>query len=513
MTSTHPKPLITEEEIDEIIGIEISPPTSVFGKEPCSKFVDDEKRAAFKDAAKAGIESDWLPIESAPKDGTIFDVYLGNAGHTECAFYCTPGTRISAGWHWHNGKFRPHSCVPGVAVVVEPTHWKPLPSPPVSTEKEPERVGDNLEAVMDMQGRASSRCSPQPTPVGASQDGARSGNAHSMKTWARYYDDLASGAKTFELRKNDRGFKIGDTLQLVEWLPDEERYTRRWLYRRVTYVLENVPEFGLKDGYCILGLEPLPTPPVGEDTGGDLAEERTRRREAEAAAVQLAETVNELQAKMASLMCVPEPLTHTPDESSPEKKCDCVIPDKEDCPDPKPEGCYHKPGCTPPEDPSPDQVDVEGLVKLSRDWAYAFSGGDNREMSLVEIELVGGGDLAGDLEKIATKAEQAAQALKRLSGDLQNYEGAWKGLSRKFRETESERDKLKEENRQLGGMIDSRDEYISDLREALAFYANKGAWDIKEDTRGVIVERVPSYCLRRDQGHRASAALSKGGGG
>ena len=41
----------------------------------------------------------WYGIGTAPRDGTIFDVWLGNAANSaEIDFYCTEGTRRSPGW-------------------------------------------------------------------------------------------------------------------------------------------------------------------------------------------------------------------------------------------------------------------------------------------------------------------------------------------------------------------------------------------------------------------------------
>ena len=41
---------------------------------------------------------------------------------------------------------------------------------------------------------------------------------HKLKLNAAYYDDSASGIKTFEIRKNDRNFKVGDILELREYV-------------------------------------------------------------------------------------------------------------------------------------------------------------------------------------------------------------------------------------------------------------------------------------------------------
>lgn len=53
---------------------------------------------------------------------------------------------------------------------------------------------------------------------------------------------------------------------------------------------------------------------------------------------------------------------------------------------------------------------INELVKLTREWAYAFSDGSNRDICLNEIEMVGGGDLAGDLKKMAENAVAIEQS-------------------------------------------------------------------------------------------------------
>lgn len=44
---------------------------------------------------------------------------------------------------------------------------------------------------------------------------------HDLKTAPVYFERVVSGEKTFEVRKDDRGFQSGDTLILREW--DEEK--------------------------------------------------------------------------------------------------------------------------------------------------------------------------------------------------------------------------------------------------------------------------------------------------
>jgi hypothetical protein len=78
--------------------------------------------------------NDWQPIETAPKDGTPIDVWLGNAEQSDIDFYCNDGTKRSTGWSFRHGQFRPAAVgVPSldrITVFVEPTHWMPLPEPP-----------------------------------------------------------------------------------------------------------------------------------------------------------------------------------------------------------------------------------------------------------------------------------------------------------------------------------------------------------------------------------------------
>lgn len=80
---------------------------------------------------------------------------------------------------------------------------------------------------------------------------------HELKTWKKYFQLLASGDKTFELRKNDRGFKAGHELLLKEYDKDTKEYTGNTLHCKITYVLQGAEaeNFGLKEGFCILGLE------------------------------------------------------------------------------------------------------------------------------------------------------------------------------------------------------------------------------------------------------------------
>jgi len=98
---------------------------------------------------------------------------------------------------------------------------------------------------------------------------------HVLKCWPQYFEAVADGTKTFELRKDDRKYRVGDILHLREWAPadggridpNQGSFTGRDHKVRVTYKLTAVPmAFGLCDGYAILSVMPVYAP--DEDEGG-----------------------------------------------------------------------------------------------------------------------------------------------------------------------------------------------------------------------------------------------------
>lgn len=81
---------------------------------------------------------------------------------------------------------------------------------------------------------------------------------HYIKCWPEYYTAIATTAKKFDLRKDDRNYQVNDTVVLQEYDPNTERYTANELKMRITYILRGAKQFGLMDGYCILSLKFLP---------------------------------------------------------------------------------------------------------------------------------------------------------------------------------------------------------------------------------------------------------------
>lgn len=73
---------------------------------------------------------------------------------------------------------------------------------------------------------------------------------HKLKLAKMFFEDVRLGRKSFELRKNDRDYQIGDILELREM--DNGEPTGRAIEKEITYILEGFA--GLKEGYCILAL-------------------------------------------------------------------------------------------------------------------------------------------------------------------------------------------------------------------------------------------------------------------
>ena len=81
-----------------------------------------------------------------------------------------------------------------------------------------------------------------------------SGNIHCLKIWPEFFKAVVAGDKTFEIRKNDRRFRVGDVLVLEEFDPKKCDYTGEKSRAKITYVLEG-GQFGLKSGFVCMGIK------------------------------------------------------------------------------------------------------------------------------------------------------------------------------------------------------------------------------------------------------------------
>ncbi|HTT74233.1 MAG TPA: DUF3850 domain-containing protein [Thermoplasmata archaeon] len=83
---------------------------------------------------------------------------------------------------------------------------------------------------------------------------------HRLKCWPGHFEPLLVGAKRWEIRKNDRGFNVGDVLILSEFQRDgiDESghttgfFTGRSVRRKVTWVWDVGDLF---PGFVVLDIE------------------------------------------------------------------------------------------------------------------------------------------------------------------------------------------------------------------------------------------------------------------
>lgn len=68
---------------------------------------------------------------------------------------------------------------------------------------------------------------------------------HELKIWPQYYGPVAEGLKTFEIRKNDRGFQAGDDVVLREYNPEEAveigPHPETWIKKGPTGYTQSTP--------------------------------------------------------------------------------------------------------------------------------------------------------------------------------------------------------------------------------------------------------------------------------
>lgn len=72
---------------------------------------------------------------------------------------------------------------------------------------------------------------------------------HELKIAPQYFSPLVDGKKTFEIRKNDRGYEVGDMLHLKEF--KEGLYTGKTTLVEVTYITDAYQ----KDGYIVMAIK------------------------------------------------------------------------------------------------------------------------------------------------------------------------------------------------------------------------------------------------------------------
>ena len=73
--------------------------------------------------------------------------------------------------------------------------------------------------------------------------------SHMLKIWPSFFRAVCDGHKSFEVRLNDRDYKVGDTLELCEF-GHAEGFTGNRVYKTVDYIYSGL---GVAEGYAVLG--------------------------------------------------------------------------------------------------------------------------------------------------------------------------------------------------------------------------------------------------------------------
>ena len=88
---------------------------------------------------------------------------------------------------------------------------------------------------------------------------------HELKILRRFADDILAGKKTWEIRYNDRDFKVGDVIHFRVFEPvgcyyQDHEITRR-LYE-IAYMLDEMDFRGIEYGYVVFTIREI-------EIGGD----------------------------------------------------------------------------------------------------------------------------------------------------------------------------------------------------------------------------------------------------
>lgn len=79
---------------------------------------------------------------------------------------------------------------------------------------------------------------------------------HDLKILPPYFEAVASGKKTFEIRQDDRGFQAGDAVTLKEYTPPSGLSDGRLTGRNITFRIGYVTAFEQQLGWVVFSLIP-----------------------------------------------------------------------------------------------------------------------------------------------------------------------------------------------------------------------------------------------------------------
>jgi Domain of unknown function (DUF3850) len=89
---------------------------------------------------------------------------------------------------------------------------------------------------------------------------------HELKSWPRFFHPIVARERVHELRRNDRGYRVGDRLLLREYDPETDAYTGSFCEALITAMTSRdlpcaVSDQGLHADFCILSVRVLAVSP------------------------------------------------------------------------------------------------------------------------------------------------------------------------------------------------------------------------------------------------------------
>lgn len=77
---------------------------------------------------------------------------------------------------------------------------------------------------------------------------------YEMRVFPENFKAIKEGKKKFEVVKNDKNYNVGEYIDLREF-DIGKGYTGEMLCLKIVYMMTSNQVEGLKDGYCVLGIE------------------------------------------------------------------------------------------------------------------------------------------------------------------------------------------------------------------------------------------------------------------
>lgn len=78
---------------------------------------------------------------------------------------------------------------------------------------------------------------------------------HELKCWPVFFRMMRLGIKRFDIRKDDRGFRVGDHVVQREWDPETKKYSGARMEFRVVCMLRHEDFQGVAPGFVVMGLQ------------------------------------------------------------------------------------------------------------------------------------------------------------------------------------------------------------------------------------------------------------------